>query len=678
MLTNLQKCFPSTSSAIAKNERNYEMKLIDQWITLALLLLFSGISTAHLLGNPATEARIAEVIAYAKDNPVAEAPISTHPKKPEKTFSRLFNISLSSRAYFQLHTDPSLDASSGRMLEKVAQYYLDHPEEIGDPDSSYWAGEYHSAALVKFGISGTERKGAIPRESEWVVLEYMLSYVNYWSRPAHYDFSLEHQTYVYWNSENHWWQEIVTTWAYLLALKKDPDFADRKLKDGKSIEEHFQINSAYMRQHMQHRARKGFLVEISSGGYSTRMHNMWYTIYDLSPDEDLRDLAQKTLDLWWAFWAEEQVSGERGGGKVRHRNLRGLTPNSEGHMLPAWFYFAIGSLDMEHIRGIKPDSIALASHYIALLSGYRPDEVVYGILEDRKHAPAYAITQRRLGRSALDRVEVPEAFAVNAQCYDFTKGNCLKYSWVTPNFVLGTVMRPPSPVSEWEKGSAQSWWHGLLVSGNEPGDSPERVVPAVLHKGDSLGEQYAVQSKGSFMARKLPDAASKTMDNRKFPMGIYISNGLMEYTDAQGECIFINSPRCWVVIRAVGTRFIKSDNKLAPGHQTLGSFFGMEDDLRPVIIEAADPGSRPNFQTFREAVEAAALNSTNGKHTYRSLSGDELAMQDDRSNPTINGREIEYNPPMAYSSRYVKSEWDSGIVKISAGGTEKILDFTAE
>ena len=92
------------------------MKLIDRRNFLAFSVLFSGIHTAHLSANPVTEERIAEVIAYAKDNPVAEAPISTHPKKPEKTFSRLFNISLSSRAYFQLHTDPSLDATSGRML----------------------------------------------------------------------------------------------------------------------------------------------------------------------------------------------------------------------------------------------------------------------------------------------------------------------------------------------------------------------------------------------------------------------------------------------------------------------------------------------------------------------------------------------------------------------------------
>jgi hypothetical protein len=32
---------------------------------------------------------------------------------------------------------------------------------------------------------------------------------------------------------------------------------------------------------------------------------------------------------------------------------------------------------------------------------------------------------------------------------------------------------------------------------------------------------------------------------------------------------------------------------------------------------------------------------------------------------------------MAYNSRYIKSEWDSGVVKITVGGTETTLDFMA-
>jgi hypothetical protein len=125
----------------------------------------------------------------------------------------------------------------------------------------------------------------------------------------------------------------VTSWGYLLALKDDPHFKDRKFDDGKTLQEHYERTCDYVKQHMQQRARKGFLLEIATGTYSTRMHNMWYLIHAISPDANLRRLARNTLDLYWTFWAEEELAGERGGGKVRHRDLKGLGPNAEGHLI---------------------------------------------------------------------------------------------------------------------------------------------------------------------------------------------------------------------------------------------------------------------------------------------------------------------------------------------------------
>lgn len=643
--------------------------------TILAAVLFMTMCHANSFANDQARQRFDQVIAYVKDHPVAEAPIGTHPKKRDKPFSRIFNITLSARAYFQLHTDPSLDAASGRMLEKVAQYYLDHLDQMRDPDSAYWAGEYHAACLAKFGANGSERKGAIPRHSERVVLDYMLAYVNYWSRLKHYDFSLKHDTYYYWSTENHWWQEIVTAWGYLLVLKDDPDYAGRKLEDGKSLQEHYQANSAYIKQHMAQRARKGFLLEISSGGYATRMQNMWHVIYDISPDRNMRDLARNTLDLYWAFWAEEEISGERGGGKVRHRGLKGLSPHTEVVMLPAWMLFGIGQKDMDYIRNMKPHEHALASNYIVLFSGYFPDEVIYKIIEDRKSAPPYAIVQRRLGR-IIENVEGAAAYGDKGSLFDVQHGDCLKYSWVTPNYVLGTVMRPPYHFSKWNRGSAQSWWHGLLIAGEGPSDPPDRVVPVMLTPRDSIGEQYAVQSKGSFMTRKLPDTVAPRLDNKKLPMGLFISAGLLAHTEHSDDFLFIGTPKCWVAVRAAGTKFVRNDQRLLEKHRKTGHFFELEDGLMPLIIETAAPGSYASFDAFKSAARQARLTSADGAHRYAALSGDQFTMFDDRSNPTIHGQPIDYNPPTAYRSRYIASRWDSGIVKINAGGAAKTLDFT--
>lgn len=626
-------------------------------------------------GKEAATKRIRQVIAHARANPVGEAPIKTHPVTKGKVFSRHYNITLSTRAYFQFHADPSLDASSSQLIEKTAQYYLDHSEEIGDQDGPYWAGEYHSACVVKFGINGTERKDALARKSELVVLEYMLAFVNHWSRPEYYKFSLEHDTYFYWRTENHWWQEIVSCWGYLLALKNDPAYGGSfELKDGKTIEEHYDLTLHYMKQHMNQRARKGFLLEISSGGYATRMQNMWLSIIELSPDQEARELARKSLDLYWAFWAEEQISGERGGGKVRHRGDK-ILYGGEAIKEPAWLFFGTGDFNMASIKSITGSNHRLARNYIYLFSGYFPDQIVYEILKDRKNAPAYAIMQRRLGRDDNPNIEIPDGLELEkARGYNYKEGDCLKYSWVSRNFILGTVMRPPEDVMYWEEGSGQAWAHGLLLHSEKQITFPERVIPFMIGH-DIRGGQYAIQSKGSFMARKLPDALNANRDNKLYPFGIFISKGLETHSRHSDNYIFINSPTTYVAVRAIATRFVPGSQLMKKGHQDYGLFYKLEDDLQPLIIEASEPEDYKNFEEFTEAVRKAKLESKNGTHTYASLSGNELRMYDDRSRPMIGGRKINYNPDMAYDSRYIKSKWDSGVIIISAGGMEKILDF---
>ncbi|MEL6310988.1 MAG: hypothetical protein AAFQ17_01260, partial [Pseudomonadota bacterium] len=608
-----------------------------------------------------------------KANPVDEIPIGTHPVRKNVVFCRLFNISLSARAYFQLHAEPSLDASSNEMLAKVAQWYIDTPEKVRDPDSAYWAGEYHSVVLAKFGSRGTERPGAVSRETERLLLEYMLSYVNHWSRLDHYEASLKYETYYYWSTENHWWQEIVASWGYLLALKDDPEFRDRKLDDGRSIQEHYDRTSAYMIQHMQQRARKGFLLEISSGGYSSRMHNMWYAIYDISPDERMRKLARNTLDLYWAFWAEEHIAGERGGGKVRHRGLRGLVPRTERHLIPAWLFFGAGTHGMEHIRQIDSDTTELAMHYMVLFSGYLPDEAIYRILDDRATAPPYAIIQRRQGKEVADD-RVPEIAAMGGGLYDVDSGDCLKYSWVTPDYILGTVMRPPHDGYVWNRGAAQGWWHGLIISSGRADVAPERVVPTFILDRDISSDQYALQSGGSLMTRKIPDEVWGKK-NAEIPMGVFISSGLRTRVEHADDFLFIEDSRCWVAVRAVDTQFVLSNETLLKKHQGKGDFYKLENDHQPLIIEVATPGDFASFDEFKAAARAAGLDSSGGVHAYDALSGDRMVMHDDRSAPTINGAPVDYNPGVVYQSRYVYSDWDSGVVTLSAGETTTVLDF---
>lgn len=70
-----------------------------------------GFGSTSLPANETANQRIRTVIEQLRDNPIPGEPAGTHLNKPEQVFSRKFNASLSTQAYLQLHTDPSLDDS---------------------------------------------------------------------------------------------------------------------------------------------------------------------------------------------------------------------------------------------------------------------------------------------------------------------------------------------------------------------------------------------------------------------------------------------------------------------------------------------------------------------------------------------------------------------------------------
>ncbi len=332
--------------------------------------------------NQAKE-RLRELQLFFAENGLEERPVTTI--KKNVPISRGFNRTLSGAAYAQLHGAPQLDANSSEKLEKVAQFYLDSPEHLGSGNSAYWAAEFYAGSLALFGKYGTQRPGAISQEKELVMLEYMFAFVDKWSELKRYELSTRFHTLYYWSTENHWWQRVCCSWGFLVTLRKEPEYANRKLRDGKTVEEHYQVTNEYIRMCMQQKVRKGFLQEISSGSYGMRMMSMWMMIYQIAPEEHMKQLARNTLDLWWTFWAEEHVSGERGGGKVRHRGkgIRGFDSSLTGTV---GLFMGLGPNDAEWFReAIKRPEIVV-KHFASLYSGYVPHEIVYRILEDRKMA----------------------------------------------------------------------------------------------------------------------------------------------------------------------------------------------------------------------------------------------------------------------------------------------------
>ena len=117
-------------------------------------------------------------------------------------------------------------------------------------------------------------------------------------------------------SENHEMMHYSNALLALQALKGSPDYKDRKLPDGHSVQKHYEAWNAYYKHYCTERAKHGLVIEIFSAYGKYTMPEL-LNMHDLAEDPVLRSRMGKLLDLIWADWAIGQVNGVRGGGRLR-------------------------------------------------------------------------------------------------------------------------------------------------------------------------------------------------------------------------------------------------------------------------------------------------------------------------------------------------------------------------
>jgi hypothetical protein len=228
-------------------------------------------------------------------------------------------------------------------------------------------------------------------------------------------------------------------------------------------------------------------------------------------------------------------------------------------------------------------------------------------------------------------------------------------------------MRPPLDASAWPIGSTQSWHHGLLIEGD---NMAERVVPKV-HVQDTFNEQYAVQSKGTLICRRLPSER-----NGDAPMGVFISSGLAEHMHREGNDVFINSTKAHVAVRFVTGGYSDFDFSGIREICEHGIYLKNNEMYAPVIVEVATTGMFADFAAFREEVLSNNAEVKDGRLEYTSIYGETLTMFTEPDDvPLINGEEIDYHPDIVYRSPFINSKYGTGIINITVGKETVKLDF---
>jgi hypothetical protein len=494
---------------------------------------------------------------------------------------------------------------------------------------------------------------------------------------------------MWWNggSENIIARCMASFWGAAQIFANHPDYRDRKYADGTPVLEMARAFDDYFKHFTRERASRGVMVEVASPTYAGWTVASWFNIADFSPDPVTRKRMKMFLDLFLADYAIEQIDGVRGGS--RHRCYGGGYSNASGGggSEEGWIFFGVGKPTI-----MKPKTIC------AMTTLYRPSPVVDALVRAGAARGTYEYVSRRLGKGATpEQVGKPketvpdskttekegsdekpadgtppaqdskkgedaEALSASATCTDPNGGNLLRYTFCTPDFVMGTSMVPALPLSEWIPISSQNRWEGVLFAGATAGIFPQ------TEGGHANNASWSVQNKGVMIAQRL-----KLSKGAKGQSVWFAASLKREERDGW---VFAEAPQAYAAVRVFegGSRW---EPEVKKGKPVMGMWLRCEDEYSPVIIDVARKSDYPDFATFQKAILANALTWKGKKLDYRSdLYKTQLTLFADYSKPPqVNGVPINYNPTKCYDSPFIQGDWGSGVVTIQKGARKLVLNF---
>lgn len=568
-----------------------------------------------------------------------------------------------------------------------------------------------------FGRKGTLAPGRLYPQTEKVLLEVL------WERVASKsDIHLSRQS-TWWmiGSENH---DIVTKVSALIAAQifmHEPDFKDRiypdygtgggnlywfhhmysegvemdgpqgraSVKDGKAYTaaDHYAAWVNYFDEFFTERAKRGFFLEMASPGYMGVTLTYLAAIYDLCEDEALAAKAGKFLDAVWADWAVEQINGVRGGSKTRTADSTRWADSM--HNFANFYFGGKGSPQ--------------GNSYTLLLSKYRLKPIHWHLALDREGLGEFAFASRRPG---AEEGVWPRPLGAERTMLCDTDSRFLRYSWVTPDYILGGQMDHPGAIHSHL--SNQARWQGIIFKG----EGGPRVFPSDLVKDDK--GDFTVRKPQGYMRMVQHGKVLLMQQARRFfqmnpcwfpakdisslPYGIYFGDNLDRIMEKDGW-IFVEHGDAYFAARPVmgeyadGWTILQDDASSGLTSPIIEDSYewimdrkaiAMKDKYAGIIFEASRRAQHRSLEDFIDDVldNPIFLDKTvvPGFHVLRYTGCGEDAKEltlnlANNEMPFIGGERVDYEPERLFDSPYLKSEYKSGVIEIKKGEMSLTLDF---
>jgi hypothetical protein len=604
------------------------------------------------------ETRVEQMFRSESGKPLVRAKKNPPLGPGRGNYVRAYSYSMMAFAARCLYLNEMLDEANAALAEN-AQHYLDNPLDINDRDSFHWHAEIVLRLIEMYGSDGSKHAGRITKETEALALKPIWKYVKKvsWLGKAEYEKSKTWHIYL---SENHHAMSFTVCWHFSKIASKRPEYKDLTYDDGATAAEHYRAWSDYFVVYCRERGRKSPCIEMMSDDYNSTLIKGFYNFHDFGEPE-VRRSARMLLDLYFAYWAQEQIDGVQGGGRSRIYFYKGLKQNrNHGNAPLAWFYFGIGK--QPAVYGHDMD---------AALSDYRPPAVVADIALNVKGRGRYEVRQRPQGLGVTGRpmktavTKVPTKMRTDG-------GGILRYSYCDPAFIMGTPMTEARPLSDWAAISAQNRWQGVIFAGKDDA----RIVPIVRPKDNrvALNAQWSVQSKGSLITQKLKHHKGGA------EMIVWMSKEGLSTPVEEDGVVFLEAEDAYAAIRVAkgGFEWMKDKfetDRSIPENSTMV----LKDEYAPVILEVMAKSDVKNYDAFKAKVKAREISMEGPVLRYKTIYGDQLTFDTSTKQvPSVNSKPVNYAPKKVFESPFLNADWNSGVVTISKGKRKKVLDFTKQ
>ena len=606
-----------------------------------------------------TEARFEQGWLALKGQPYREVPVmppvfSGHPR-----YARPYSLAIILFAIRVFHNrEEEYYELANRKITENCRFYCENTDVRDDRDSFYWNIGELCRVILHFGKNGDEAPGLVSAEAEEAFREMAFGYCHDMSKLTDAECD-GNKTWRVYESENHHVQRDSALWQLMHILLDDPACAGRRMADGGTLREHYDAWTAFFKAWIRERAGKSMFIEVRSRCYGVHTIKNVYPLYDMSEDEELRTLAGNLITLFWAVWAQEQLNGIDGGGQSRVYPDSARSTDSEA---ADWAYYYTGRGTMKPPRAME---------YVMLDSRWRMPETVVRLAAGSEMRGVYEIEMHPLGH-ALPEDHYPDYRP------DPEDGRIYRYSYCTPDFIVGTQMYPQAPQEQWCGIHTQNRFHGVIygVPGAELLPIPE---PTGMHSLQSTEPTLSYNSFWSMQAHGTLLTQKNRFPHRTGRMRVWFSEagGLSDVKERDGW-FFTGCGNAYSAVRVCRGGY--SLHKAGPDEEyscrARGKWLYPDDEWSPVITETARACDHASFEDFIAAVCALVPEWDGDVMRYTGLYGDVFVMKTDGTNDsTINGAPYVKAEKVSFRSPFVNMPWKGRQATVTFGGESLTLDF---